>query len=443
MTGRSPADERSEPGDDLLHALRTDVQAIVRAGLEAVHPGVLVEGALERAAGWGSDDVVKIIAVGKAAPVMAVAALPRLGPHVAGGLVVGAGPFEAPRQLETIVGGHPVPNADSERAGRRVIALATKAAPEEHVVVLLSGGASALMAVPAPGVSLDDKRRTTDLLLRSGADIRALNTVRKHISGIKGGQLACASQASFHTFAISDVVGDDLGLIGSGPTVPDASSFQEALDVIERFGGIGQYPRAVTARLVAGAAGSVEETPKPGDPRFRRSIATVIGGRHQAMRGAAERARTLGYKVSTLEAPVIGDARAAATRHVTDALASARGRPARLCVISSGETTVHVTGAGQGGRNQEFALAAVDLLASAGRPAVLASVGTDGIDGPTPAAGAIVDTATGRRALQAGILPAAFLEGNDSYSFFRTLGDLIETGATGTNVGDLQVLLLA
>jgi hydroxypyruvate reductase len=420
-----------------------DVQAIVRAGLEAVRPGPLVERALERAAGWRSDDVVKLIAVGKAAPAMAEAAASRFGPRVSAGLVIGSTAFKAPAPLETMAGGHPVPNAESERAGQRALSVATAAAAGEHIVLLLSGGASALMAVPAPGVTLDDKRRTTDLLLRAGADIRALNTVRKHISGIKGGQLACASQASFHTFAISDVVGDDLGLIGSGPTVPDPSTFQEALDVLERFGGLAQYPRGVAARVLAGVEGRVEETPKPGDVRLQNSTAEVIGGRLQAMRGAAEAARALGYEVSVMDPPVVGDARAAATRHVADALASAAGRPARLCVISSGETTVQVTGAGQGGRNQEFALAAVDLVASAGRPAVLASVGTDGIDGPTPAAGALVDTATSYRALRAGLAPAAFLAANDSYSFFKSLGDLIETGATGTNVGDLQVLLLA
>ena len=428
--------------DDVLLALRGDLKAIVGAGLEAVHPGRLVERAVQ-ADRWAADAILKLIAVGKAAPLMATAALPLLGKRLVAGLVVSGRPFQVPAPLEAIVGGHPMPTPDSERAGWSALSLAASAAPGEHIVVLLSGGASALMAVPAAGVSLEDKRRTTDLLLRAGADIHALNTVRKHISRIKGGLLASASQATFHTFAVSDVVGDDLSLIGSGPTVPDASSFQDALDVVHRFGPAETYPETVVARLVDGASGRVHETPKANDPRLQRNTAVVIGGRHQAMAGAADEARRRGYQVFVLEAPVVGEARIVAVAHANDVMALAANRPGRLCVISSGETTVRVTGSGQGGRNQEFALAAAGRLSSYGRPAVLASLGTDGIDGPTSAAGAIADVTTCDRARREGLIPGEFLTNNDSHTFFKALDDLVETGVTGTNVGDLQVLLLA
>ena len=377
---------------------------------------------------------------------MAASAARLLGPRVRAGLVVSAEPASVPHGFELIVGGHPVPTADSEAGGRRALAIADGMAPDETLLVLLSGGASALMAVPADGVTLDDKRATTARLLRGGADIHALNTVRKHLSAIKGGWLAAHARGTCRTLVISDVVGDDLSVIASGPTVGDASRFQDALDVLGRFGGEAEYPPAVVARLRRGADAGVPETPTPGDPRLARTDTTLIGSRRDAMSGVATAASALGYQVLRIDDAVVGEARAAARAHLRAVLARAAdvGRPS--CVVSSGETTVHVTGHGKGGRNQEFALAAAQLLAESGAgrsPVAIASAGTDGVDGPTDAAGAVADATTVARARAARLAPDRFLFDNNAYAFFDALGDLIHTGPTGTNVGDLQIILLA
>jgi glycerate 2-kinase len=415
----------------------------VRAALSAVDAARLVDRALASDGTLAASGGVWLIAAGKAAAAMASAAGQVAGSRLRGGMVVGPGPIHAPQSLETIVGGHPVPTAGSEQAGRRAIEIARHVAPGDRLLLLLSGGASALMALPADGITLDDKCRTTDRLLRAGADIHALNTVRKHLSAVKGGWLAASAAAPLLTLAISDVVGDDPSVIGSGPTVADRSTFEHALDVLRRYGGEREYPRPVTAYLKEGARGARPETPKPGDLRLDRAQTTVIGGRHDAMRGAATEAATRGYRAVVLEAPVVGEARDTAPAHVAaiaDLVARA-GRP--LCVISSGETTVRVNGTGQGGRNQEFALAAAGLLPPLGLVAAT-SAGTDGVDGPTSAAGAIVDNTTIERAERAGLAPpSAYLDDNNSHAFFAALGDLVTTGPTGTNVGDLQVFLLA
>ena len=379
---------------------------------------------------------------------MAVAAATWGGAAIRAGLVVGADlgrswTEQIPAPFETVVSGHPLPTAASEDAGRRALALADSVRPDETLLVLVSGGASALLAVPAHGVTLDDKRVTTNQLLRAGADIYALNTVRKHLSAIKGGWLAARTRGLCRTLVISDVVGDDLSVIASGPTVADASTFDDALDVLNRFGGPAAFPAAVVERLRRGAAGTIDDTPSPGDPRLARTTTTVIGSRRDAMAGAAEEAARRGYRVVRIDDAVTGEARSAAAPHLRRALAQAGSGPRPVCVISSGETTVHVTGSGKGGRNQEFALAATPLLATVDAPVALASVGTDGVDGPTDAAGAIVDRTTLSRASAAGLPPDRFLSDNNAYAFFDALGDLIHTGPTGTNVGDLQVILLA
>ena len=374
---------------------------------------------------------------------MAAAAARRLGSRIRAGLVIGATPGEVPDGFESIVGGHPLPTSSSELAGRNALRLAASVGPSETFLVLISGGASALMAVPADGLTLDDKRSTTQQLLRAGADIHALNTVRKHLSAIKGGWLAAGVRGTCRALVVSDVVGDDPSFIASGPTVGDASRFQDALDVLVRFGGEAAHSPRVVSRLRGGAAGAIPETPKPGDPRLARASTRVIGSRRDAAAGAAAAAAALGYHVLRLDEAVVGDARTIAVAHVRAALAqgATTGRPA--CIVSSGETTVHVTGGGKGGRNQEFALAAAPLLSEHDGMAVVASVGTDGIDGPTDAAGAIADSTTIARAAAAGLSPDRFLFDNDAYAFFRALGDLVLTGPTGTNVGDLQVILLA
>jgi glycerate-2-kinase len=389
---------------------------------------------------------MRVIAAGKAAIPMARAARESFGDRIRAGLIVGAGAAADPEQhrgFQVIAGGHPTPSAASERGGRRALELAASLQSDETLVVLLSGGASALMAVPAAGVLLEDKQAATRQLLRAGADIHALNTVRKHLSAIKGGWLAARASGPCLAFAISDVVGDDPSVIGSGPTVPDASTFRDALDILRRFGGEDAYPRAVVHRLTSGAQGQIPETPKPNDPTLARARTTVIGGRRNAMDGAIREAESRGYHVIRVDDAVLGEARIAGPSHLRAVVANAAsaGRPA--CVISSGETTVRVAGDGKGGRNQEFCLACAEALAAIGGTAVLASVGTDGIDGPTDAAGALVDSTTVERARAAQLQPHAFLERNDSYRFFEALGDLIQTGPTGTNVGDLQVILLA
>lgn len=374
---------------------------------------------------------------------MASAAISHLEHAVRGGIVIGPDPHAPQPPLAFVRGEHPQPGAGSERAGRDAMTLCERLPSQSDLLVLLSGGASALMALPAEGLTLDDKRNATATLLRSGADIHALNTVRKHASSIKGGWLAARTTGSCRTLAISDVIGDDLSVIGSGPTVPDASTYADALEVLGRFGGIDVYPRALVAHLEAGARGRRPETPKPGDPRVSRSRASVIGGRHDAMRGASDAATAKGYHTVVEVSPVRGEARSAAVAHLSAVLGRAATLPRPLCFVSSGETTVTVTGGGRGGRNQEFALACVERLADVDGPAALASVGTDGVDGPTTAAGALADSSSAARARAAGLeAPERFLAANDSHRFFAGLGDLINTGPTGTNVGDLQVILI-
>ena len=345
--------------------------------------------------------------------------------------------------------GHPLPTAGSVAAARRALDLARAADRDALLVVLISGGASAMMALPVDGVTLEDKQQTVRLLLLGGADIHELNTVRKHLSAIKGGQLAAASRARVVTLAVSDVIGDDLSMIASGPTVPDATTFQAALRVLDDRGGRAAYPESVVDHLERGAAGLVPETPKPGDARLAHSSARVIGNRFTAVDGARAAAEGLGYRVHVIDHPITGEARRAAPALVQgaraftdgDAWAAAPAPRPRVCVLAAGETTVTVTGTGRGGRNQELALAMLPHLDALGEHAIAASVGTDGIDGPTDAAGALVDSTTAARAAAAGLVAQTYLDDNNTYVFFDALQDLIRTGPTGTNVGDLQIIL--
>lgn len=369
------------------------------------------------------------------------------GARVRSGLV--AGPRVAgvvlPDGFEWFEAGHPFPNAASAAAAARALALAreTHGDRERALVTLLSGGASAILAAPADGVSLDDKIAATRAVMNAGAPIDALNAVRKHLSQIKGGRLAAAARRSF-TFALSDVHGpveDDPSVIGSGPTVPDPTTFQDALGVIASTDA--RVPDSVMRHLEAGARGEVAETLKPGELAAERCSYEIIGNRHAALEGALRAAQACGYTAHVIAEPTVGEARDAAHLFLTHAkfLADGSGRP--LCVVASGETTVRVVGRGLGGRNQEFALAAAPAMGAMGRAAVLASAGTDGLDGPTVAAGAIVDSSTLERASRAGVDWRAALADNDSYHFFEPLSDLIVWGATGTNVGDIHVLLIA
>jgi hydroxypyruvate reductase len=390
-----------------------------------------------------SATAVDVIAAGKAAASMleAFAAASPRGART----MLGVGPVDSPvaSAVEWVDAGHPVPTEGSVRGARRALEIADRTEPGDLLVVLLSGGGSALMALPAAGVTLQDKQDTVRRLLESGADIYELNTVRKHLSAIKGGLLAAAAPGRTHTLAVSDVVGDDLSVIASGPTVADQSTFAQALAVLERRGGYAAFPTGVVRRLEAGAAGQVPETPATGDPRLSRAVATVIGPQRGALDDASRVARDCGFTVLVLDQPITGEAREAAAAHLQHVAALVRDLPRPVCVLSSGETTVTVRGKGRGGRNQEFACAAVRHLAALGPRVVLGSLGTDGIDGPTDAAGAAVDSSTLARAEAAGLAPPeAFLLENDSYTYFDTLGDLIRTGPTRTNVGDLQITLV-
>jgi glycerate-2-kinase len=393
-----------------------------------------------------------VIAAGKAAWGMAHALVDRGALDLDRG--IGAGPRGPSRGLpagfEWYAGQHPLPGDASERGGRRALDVARAAGADDvPLVVLLSGGASATMAVPAEGITLAEKSTTTGALLRAGVAIHELNCVRKHLSAIKGGRLAIVGRNTL-TLAISDVHGpieDDPGTIGSGPTAADPTTYGEALGVIVHAGVRGEIPANVLRHLERGAAGALEETPKPGDPRLAGSDFRVIANRHTAMRGAAGAAESRGYVTHVLPNATSGEAREAGEAFARAALAFADSCPRACCVVASGETTVHVRGAGRGGRNQEFALGAAGTLArwsrTSGRAARLASAGTDGVDGPTDAAGAIVDPTTLTRAHAVGVDPAQALSQNATYDFFRTLDDLIVWGPTGTNVGDVHVALIA
>ena len=383
---------------------------------------------------------VRLVAAGKAADGMARAGVEMLGDRLVAGVMTSA--HAVAHSTHAFPSSHPLPDAASEAAGRAALALAADVRDSgDLLLVCLSGGASAMLCVPGAGLTLEDKRRANELLLRAGLDIGSMNVVRRHLSAVKGGQLAAAAARSI-TLAISDVIKpieDDPVTIGSGPTVGDATTFDDALGVIERAGLRERMPRSVIRHLEDGAAGHAAGPVAPEDARLRRSAYWIAGSRHDAMRGAAETARRIGYDVHVMDAPVDGEARRASET----LLARARGVVRPCCLIQSGETTVRVTGSGRGGRNQEFALSALEGLAAL-NPAALASIGTDGIDGPTDAAGAIV-TSEMRSTLgsDAASLCAAALENNDAYPLLERLGALVKSGPTGTNVGDLHVLLLA
>ncbi len=430
-------------------ALRRHLLDIADAAITAVSGARLVTRALARTP-LGAElrgRAITLVAAGKVAEPMAAAFL-RLYPRsVTTGLVAAPTVGEPSGPLERRRVGHPVPDAESVAAGRRALELASRTPAGDLLVVLLSGGASAALAVPVAGLTLDAKMEANRALLAGGVAIDRINCVRKHLSAVKGGWLAASAAADVVTLAVSDVVGpvpDDPAVIGSGPTAPDPTTFADALDVADTGAVRAKFPAAARQALARGERGLLPETPKPGDPRLDRSRVRVIGSRRDALDAAAGRAADLGYHVEKLAEPVIGEARVAAEAYVrrVAGIGAARARP--TCVVSGGETTVTVKRDGRGGRNQEFALAAAPLLGERFDCAALLSVGTDGVDGPTDAAGAIVDTTTLVRAGAAGRSALRrHLADNDAYPFLDRLGDLVRLGPTRANVGDLQVLLIA
>ena len=426
---------------------REHLRRIAACAIAAVRPGPLVTTFLSTHPHVLSvGEQWALVAAGKAARGMTDALLGAAASPPAAGVV--AAPELGDRSwpgLLAFAAGHPLPDARSVAAGEAALQVAAALSPVDRLVVLLSGGASALLCAPQPGITLEDKTRTTDLLLRHGAGIADLNAVRKHLSRVKGGRLAAATTASCVTLAVSDVVApreDDPAVIGSGPTVGDDTTYADAWAALERAGVLGAVPDAVREHLRAGAAGAGDETPTPDDVQLARSEWHLIGSRHDAMRAAAREAQRLGYAAGVIAEPVIGEARDAAAALLDAALARASRLRLPCAIIASGETTVRVHGRGRGGRNQELALALAIALAERAVSAAVMSVGTDGVDGPTTAAGAIADEQSVRRAAAGpGGDARARLADNDSFAFFDALGDLVVTGPTGTNVADLQVLL--
>jgi len=422
--------------------LREHAAQIFRAALAAADPESAVERVLRGRSEIQKANKVWVLGAGKAGATMARAAERVLGDQIAGGLVNTKYGHAVPLdRIELIECGHPVPDEAGVAGARRIAAIARQAQRGDLVICLVSGGASALLPAPAEGVTLAEKQETTKLLLASGATIHEINAVRKHLSSLKGGQLArLAAPANVLALLLSDVIGDDLDVIGSGPTAPDSSTYESARAVLEKYGIAERVPSSVRARLW----GDSTETPKPGDPLFRRVRNIVIGSNRLAVNAAAAEGRRLGYRTLVLSTFVQGEARVVAGVYAAIAreIAAAK-RPVKrpACVISGGETTVTIRGQGLGGRNQEFALAAG--IAIAGLPETLVfSAGTDGTDGPTDAAGAQADGETVSRGLGMNLIAEQFLAHNDSYRFFEKLEDLVKTGPTGTNVMDIHLLLM-
>jgi hydroxypyruvate reductase len=421
--------------------LREHAAAIFRAALEAADPIKAVLRFLD-ASKAATAKHVWVIGAGKASAQMAVAVERVFGDRIAGGLINVKDGHTAPlARIELNECGHPVPDARGVEGARRIAEIARGAGEGDLVVCVISGGASALLPAPAVPVTLEDKQAVTKLLLNCGATIHEINAVRKHLSELKGGRLArLAAPARVLSLLLSDVIGDNLDVIGSGPTAPDASTFAEAYEVLERYRIWNSVPRVVRERIESGMKGEVEDTPKT----LEGVENIVVGSNRLAVRAAAEKARQLGLAPLVLSTYVEGETRDVARVHAAIAKqVRESGEPVAppCCVISGGETTVTIHGDGLGGRSQEFALqAAMDI---AGMPnVVMMSGGTDGTDGPTDAAGAICDGATMRRAGQAGLDANAALKRNDSYHFFDALGDLIRTGPTGTNVMDVRLVLV-
>ena len=432
--------------------LRSDAQKIFRAAVAAADPTQAVLSHLHLAqdtliAGRRRYDLssfnnIYVIGAGKAGASMAAAIEKLLGKKISDGLInVKDGHLAPLRRIRLHQASHPLPNQNGVDGALQILEIARAADPRDLVICLISGGASALLPAPAVGITLNDKQRVTALLLACGATIHEINAVRKHLSSIKGGQLAQAVfPATLLTLILSDVIGDDLSVIGSGPTVPDPSTFADALNILRKYDLLKKIP----ARALRILQAAKQETPKPADPLFRKSQTIIVGSNRQAMEAAAKAARQLGYKPLVLSTTIEGETRDIAGMHVAiarEVRASGQTLRAPACLLSGGETTVTLRGQGKGGRNQEFSLAAALQLADVPNTLVL-SAGTDGSDGPTIAAGAFADTTTLARADALGMNASDFLARNDSFSFFEKLGDLLITGPTNTNVMDVRIVLL-
>jgi len=442
---------RSAPGGRFL-------AEIMAAALDAVDPAAAVRHALRREGdtlriGEQTYDLatirrVLVVGAGKAGAPMAAAAAEILGDRITHGTIVvkhGHAGDAVPETIDIVEGGHPLPDAHGVAAAAHIAALLADAQADDLVLVLISGGGSALLTLPAPGITLPDTIELTRVLLGCGATINEINALRKHVNQLQGGRMAeLAAPARVATLILSDVVGSPLDVIASGPTAPDTSSWHDAWAVVERHGIGEQLPPRLREHLHAGREGRLPDTPKPGDALFGRVNNVVVGSNELAALAAIAAARERGFNTMLLTTYLEGEARevgivlAGVAREL-----ALHGRPLATpaLLVAGGETTVRVQGAGLGGRNQELALGAVRGLA--GLPgAVVAALATDGGDGPTDAAGAVVSGATLERALELGLDPDAFLRRNDAYHFFQPLGDLLLPGPTLTNVNDLSFVMV-
>jgi glycerate 2-kinase len=387
-----------------------------------------------------------VVGAGKADAPMAQAVERVLGQHISDGVIVvkeGHGlPLERIRVIEA---SHPVPDKRGIEGAEEIISLVRKADEQDLVICLISGGGSALLVAPADGLNLEDKQKVTQLLLDCGATIHEINTVRKHLSRVKGGGLArLARPASIVSLILSDVIGDDLDVIACGPTVPDSSTFEQAKQVLTRYGIWDRVPDSVRERVEKGVEGTIEDTAKPGDPAFQKDSWELVGTNLQALTAARSEAERQGYHTIILSGMIEGETSEVAKVHTAiakEAVHSGNPHSPPLCVLSGGETTVTIKGKGKGGRNQEFALVAA-LEIEGEEHMLILSGGSDGNDGPTDAAGAVADGGTVSRARAKGMDPLDYLQRNDSYPFFEALGDLLMTGPTRTNVMDVRIMLI-
>jgi len=436
--------------------LRENALDIFQAGLRAVAPGVAIknfcqrEGEILKVDGHSYDlslyRNVYVIGAGKAGASMALAIEDILGERISEGIItVKYGHLDKNQKIKIHEGGHPVPDENGYRGAQAIFRLASSADKESLVICLISGGGSALMPLPVDGVTLEDKQLTTKVLLNCGATIHEINAVRKHLSLIKGGGLARAVYpATLITLILSDVVGDDLDSIASGPCVCDSKTFADCKEIFRKYSIQAEIPNSVLQHIELGLAGDVPETTKVGQPIFEATQNVIVGGNFKALLKAKEKADELGYNTLLLSSMIEGETRDVASNHIAIAREiELHGYPIAkpACLLSGGETTVTIRGKGKGGRNQEFALAAA-LKMTGFENIVVLSAGTDGTDGPTDAAGAIADQGTLERAVVKRIDPKIFLDNNDSYHFFEKLDDLYKTGPTNTNVMDLRIILI-
>ena len=437
-------------------ALRNDARCIFDAALKAVDPAAATRRHVVRKGnrldiGGISCDLdrfnrIYVVGAGKAGSVMAGAMESILEDRLTGGVVnVKYGHRTPLSRVELVEAGHPIPDAAGVAGTKTIVGLLEQLEEKDLVFCLLSGGGSALLPLPAHGVTLEEKQAVTGLLLQCGATINETNTVRKHISRVKGGQLArLASPARLVSLMLSDVIGDPLDIIASGPTVPDESTYLDCMSILKRYDLEDELPESVVRHFSAGAIGSEPETPGPGDPVFARTQNVLIANNRQALETARVEAGKRGYNPLVLSSSIDGDTREIARVYAAIAREiEHHGDPVQrpACVISGGETTVTLKGEGKGGRNQEFVLAAVSGFEGLEKSVVF-SAGTDGTDGPTDAAGAVADGQTLVRAAEKGLDAHTSLDNNDAYHFFEPLGDLVITGPTHTNVMDLRLLLV-